>query len=160
MELFRGSTVEVVRPEILAPVRTLDFGAGFYTTSSVEQAERWARLQKRRRGANGAVISIYGFDVEAAIGNLATLEFKEPDGDWLDFVVSHRKGLAAADLYDLVVGPVADDDTMTVINDYMDGRYTKAEAVTRLLPQRLVDQYAFLSEAALSFLGYEGARTL
>jgi hypothetical protein len=34
---------------------------------------------------------------------------------------------------------------MSVIDDYMDGRYTKEEAIARLLPQKLTDQFAFVS---------------
>ena len=35
----------------------------------------------------------------------------------------------------------------------MDGKYDKEEAVKRLLPQKLTDQYAFLTEKAIrSFL--------
>ena len=39
MELYHGS-VEVVRnPRIIQPERTLDYGSGFYTTTSFHQAE-------------------------------------------------------------------------------------------------------------------------
>ena len=43
MVLYHGSSVEVSQPEILSAERALDFGAGFYTTTDREQAERWAR---------------------------------------------------------------------------------------------------------------------
>ncbi|WP_418979597.1 DUF3990 domain-containing protein [Adlercreutzia equolifaciens] len=49
MILYHGSNVEVRLPRILTTNRSLDFGAGFYTTSSPNQAERWAQLQTRRR---------------------------------------------------------------------------------------------------------------
>ena len=51
MILYHGSTVRVEMPELRAGVSLLDFGAGFYTTSSYEQAERWARIKMRRVGA-------------------------------------------------------------------------------------------------------------
>ena len=69
--------------------------------------------------------------------------------------MSNRKGLAKFD-YDIVIGAVADDATLPVIDDYMDGRYTKEEAVRRLLPQNLTDQYAFCSAASLTCLIYQG----
>lgn len=62
--------------------------------------------------------------------------------------------------YDLIIGPVANDSTLPVINDYMDGRYTKEEAVNHLLPQNLKDQFAFLTEKALKVLKFTGAREL
>jgi hypothetical protein len=49
MKLFHGSNVIVDLPKIIVPVRALDFGAGFYTTSSLNQATRWAKIQERRR---------------------------------------------------------------------------------------------------------------
>lgn len=62
--------------------------------------------------------------------------------------------------YDLVIGPVANDATLPVIDDYMDGRYTKEEAVGRLLPQKPTDQYAFLTAKALSMLEFKGSEVL
>ena len=59
--------------------------------------------------------------------------------------------------YDLVIGPVANDSTLPVIDDYMDGKYDKEEAVKRLMPQKLTDQYAFLTEKAIQFLRFEGS---
>jgi hypothetical protein len=60
----------------------------------------------------------------------------------------------------LIVGPVANDATLPVIDDYIDGRYTREEAIRRLLPQRLTDQYAFLTPAALAFLEFDGSEIL
>ena len=43
MILYHGSNVEVREPKIIVSNRTLDFGAGFYTTSNKEQAENGRR---------------------------------------------------------------------------------------------------------------------
>ena len=43
MILYHGSTVPVEKPEIRISESFLDFGTGFYTTTSLQQAERWAR---------------------------------------------------------------------------------------------------------------------
>ena len=91
---------------------------------------------------------------------IAFLKFDAPSAEWLDFVVANRKGLSLLNSYDLVIGPVANDATLPVIDDYMDGRYTKAEAVARLLPQKLTDQYAFLTAKALSLLEFKGSEVL
>ena len=98
-------------------------------------------------------ISSYSFDEKAA-AELKILKFNSPDGDWLDFVVANRKEQPVSEEYDLIVGPVANDSTLPVIDDYADGRYTKDEAIRRLLPQKLTDQYAFLTDRALSFLTF------
>ena len=48
MKLYHGSTVLVTTPEIRTGAFFLDFGVGFYTTTSFEQAERWAKIKMRR----------------------------------------------------------------------------------------------------------------
>ena len=50
MKLYHGSNLEIKNPQILESDRKLDFGTGFYLTSSYEQAEKWAILTAKRRG--------------------------------------------------------------------------------------------------------------
>ena len=47
MKIYHGSIEKVANPEIRESNRTLDYGRGFYTTTSYEQAESWVR---RRMG--------------------------------------------------------------------------------------------------------------
>ena len=163
MKLYHGSNMVVEKPEVNAGRRALDFGVGFYLTSNREQAERWARAVARRRQSGDAILNCFEVD-EGNFGLLKLLEFSGPNSDWLDFVVSNRKGASerlAFDLvFDLVIGPVANDSTMPVIDDYMDGRYTKEEAIVRLLPQKLTDQYVFVSEKSLSILVFKGSEVV
>ena len=88
------------------------------------------------------------------------LRFASANEDWLDFVVANRKELPLESKYDLVIGPVANDSTLPVINDYMAGVYPKRIAIELLLPQNLTDQYAFLTEEALTYLHFEGGDSL
>ncbi len=159
MILYHGSTIEVRMPVILPDLRALDFGAGFYCTSSRSQAIQWARIVALRRGSEKAILNTYALN-EESIDTLKVLRFKSAAADWLDFVVANRKAQIRDDVYDLVIGPVADDATLPVINDYIDGVYTKEEAVRRLLPQTLTDQYAFLTYEALAVLMFEGGTRL
>ena len=46
MKLYHGNHVEVQNPKILTSSRVGDFGNGFYTTSSMKQARRWAEAGK------------------------------------------------------------------------------------------------------------------
>ena len=159
MYLYHGSYVEVREPRIPERLRALDFGAGFYTTSSREQAIKWSKVVAKRRQSGSPCICTFFLD-EAALGGLRVLKFDSPSGEWLDFVVANRKGLPLPDSYDLVIGPVANGSTLPVIDDYVDGRYTKEEAVARLLPQKLTDQYAFLTEKALAVLEFRESEVL
>ena len=47
MILYHGSLERIAAPEIRVPNRTLDYGAGFYATTSFKQAEEWVRRRMR-----------------------------------------------------------------------------------------------------------------
>ena len=153
MELYNGSNIEVRQPTILPALRMLDFGAGFYLTSNYQQAEQWAKVVARRRATTQAIVNCYMLDMEKLEG-LKILRFTEAGEEWLEFVVANRSGHNVGRILDLVIGPVANDATLPVIDDYMDGRYTREEAIKRLLPQRLTDQYAFLTPVALERINF------
>ena len=148
--LYHGSNQTVENPKILSTKRALDFGSGFYLTSSKTQAIKWAKSVTLRRGTETPLLNVFEFNEN--LQGLKVLKFDSANGEWLDFVVKNRKRIPLDETYDLIIGPVANDSTLPVINDYMDGRYTKQEAINHLLPQNLTDQYAFLSEKALSTL--------
>ena len=90
--LYHGSNVEIEAPKILPNLRALDFGGGFYLTSSYSQAERWAKLVFKRRQQGQAVVNIYTFDDERA-STLNLMHFDNANADWLEFVVNNRKAL-------------------------------------------------------------------
>ncbi len=157
MKLYHGSNIEVIDPQILPKSRALDFGAGFYMTSSRDQAIRWAHIVEKRNGNKGnAILNEYSFDSNIQ-DSLKILTFESANSRWLDFVVANRKDTHLKNVYDIVIGPVANDTTLTVINDYMDGRYSKRDAIRFLKPQKLTDQYAFLTVRALKQLKFEGS---
>jgi len=158
MLLFHGSNVIVAKPRILTPPRALDFGAAFYTTSDNKQAAGWARLVCLRKRIGAPVVNAYSLDV-AAFHALRVLRFEKADSRWLDFVVKNRTNCGENHDFDLIAGPVADDTTIRVINFFMDGVFTKEEAVKRLLTERLTDQFAFCTEKSLRFLHFNGSTT-
>lgn len=151
MKLYHGSNVVVKKPKILPSDRRLDFGTGFYLTSSYEQAERWAFLTAKRRGEGKQIITSYDFD-EEALFSLRVTKFEGASVEWLKFVANNRNIRDFLDESDIVIGPVANDRTMPVIKLYFAGIYDEDEAIKRLLPQKLKNQYAFKSEKALKAL--------
>lgn len=152
MKLYHGSNVEVVSPKIIVSNRTLDFGAGFYTTSSLEQAKRWAYLQAIRRKEGKPIVTTYEFNEQLVGEEIKILHFESAGKEWLNFVTENRKGIYRGEKYDIVIGPVANDNTMPVISDYMSGSISEETALTLLMPQKLTDQYAFLTVKGLNFL--------
>ena len=159
MYLYHGSNMKVETPQLILSNRTLDFGSGFYTTSDESQATRWAKLQTKRRKKGEAVLSIYDFDEEQA-AELALLRFEEADQKWLNFVTQNRKNLYNGDKFDIVIGPVANDTTMPVLSDYMAGNISEEVALILLKPQKLANQYAFLTRNGLQCLKYLGGKEI
>lgn len=152
MRLYHGSNVAVREPRLFKSDRRADFGSGFYLTSSFEQAKRWAELVAKRRGRGAPLVSVFEFDENWPQG-LDVLVFEGATVEWLSFVGANRRGDAVRER-DLVIGPVADDNTMPTLRLYFSGDYTEEEAIRRLLPQRLRDQYAFKTQRALDLLTY------
>ncbi len=151
MILYHGSNVEVREPRLLKVQRELDFGRGFYTTTDLEQATRWAKRTALRLKQTNAFVSVYDLD-EVELKTLQVLRFERPDRDWLRFVVANRKGTVEGNKWDIICGPVANDQTMPVIDLFLDGMYDEDEAIKRLLPQKLKDQYTFRTEKAIGLL--------
>jgi hypothetical protein len=89
---------------------------------------------------------------EEACNTLRVLRFAGPDEAWLAFVAAHRRGRADRDEWDLVIGPVANDQTMQTLVLYLDGFLNEQETIARLLPQKLKDQATFKTEKALACL--------
>lgn len=106
MILYHGSNIVVEKPKIFQSDRRLDFGTGFYLTSSYEQAERWAYLTVKRRGAGKQIITSYCFD-EEILSSLKVLQFEGASVEWLKFVANNRNVENFADDSDIVIGPVA-----------------------------------------------------
>ena len=84
MRLYHGSDVEVVSPQLRESRRALDFGEGFYVTSSFDQACKWAISVCGRRGTRSATVSVYEFDTSVL--------------EWLDVLGSLRWTLTGLSL--------------------------------------------------------------
>lgn len=155
MRLYHGSNVPVEKPRLFRSDRRVDFGSGFYVTSSFDQATRWAKLVAKRRGEGEPVVSTYEFD-EELLGGLSVRSFDGPTVEWLRFVGENRRGAEPEKQDDLVIGPVANDNTMPTLRLFFADIYTEEEAIKRLLPQKLHDQWAFKTQRALNALRFCG----
>lgn len=95
MILYHGSNVPVKEPRLLKIQRELDFGKGFYTTSDLDQAAKWARRTALRLRQSTSFVSVYEID-ENAMDEMCVSRFDKTDLDWLHFVVKNRKGRPCA----------------------------------------------------------------
>lgn len=151
MILYHGSTVLVDRPEIREGDTFLDFGSGFYTTTSYDQAERWAKIKMRRENKTNGYVAVYEFDFEAASRNTVIRRFDTADMAWLLFVVNNRRGAPFEEPADMHVGPVADDNVYQSIRFFETGIYDAEETVRRLKTEVLHDQWTFHTDRILSY---------
>lgn len=151
--LFHGGTEIIRQPEIREPNRTLDFGRGFYLTTSPEQAERWVR-NRLRNGVTGGYVNVYAFDRDSLPGDIVLKEFTEADEAWVDFVMNNRLTPGFEHGYDIVSGPVADDRVYAQFSLFEGGIISRQTLIHELKAYKLVDQYLFHTERALECLKY------
>ena len=151
--LFHGGSDIIVAPEIREPSRTLDFGKGFYLTTSRGQAERWVRNRLTKSGDEGYVNS-YTFDIESAFATLNIKVFESANDEWIEFVLANRMVDGFKHDYDIVIGPVADDRVYAQFSLFEGGLISKETLIRELKTYKLVDQYLFHTEKAIPHLKY------
>lgn len=153
MTLYHGSLEIVEKPQILQANRPLDFGTGFYTTTSLQQARRWVKLRMEQSQASVGFINIYEYSPKR---DLRTRLFRSANEAWVDFVHANRTIQDYNHDYDIVTGPVANDNVYLSFNLYESGIITKRELIRRLKTYKLVDQLLFHTERSLDTLEYVG----
>lgn len=154
MILYHGSFLEIKKPDLKYSRQNVDFGRGFYTTPIYDQAIKWCGKFKRR-GKNG-IISRYAFD-ENAYNQLKVLSFNSYSEEWLDFILTCRRGMDTSD-YDIVIGGVANDQVFNTVELYFDNLINKAEAINRLRYEKPNLQVCFRSDMSIEkYLCFEGS---
>jgi len=160
MLLYHGSTDLVQHPEIRVGDIYLDFGVGFYTTTSFQQAERWARIKMRRKKVSLGFVSIYEFDLERAQQEFRVKRFSQADHRWLEFVVGNRQGILSEPGTDLHIGPVADDQVYQTIRLFETGILDTEDTIKRLKTEVLQDQWALHTPDILSLCRFVEAKEI
>lgn len=146
--VYHGSIDEVVNPEIRQPNRSLNYGSGFYTTTSYEQAKRWVERRMKDKGVAIGYVNIYELD-EKLVKNMKSLFFEKPTEEWVSFVMKNRTERNFIHDYDVVYGPVADDSVYTQFALYEGGIISLPTLIHELKTYKLVDQYLFHTEKSL-----------
>lgn len=155
--VYHGSLERVETSEIRPSNRTLDYGSGFYTTTSYEQAEAWVKRRMEEHKAIRGYVNKYTLNKDKVKG-LNQLSFDEPTEEWLDFVMANRTNKDFVHSYDIVYGPVANDRVYAAFALYEGGVLDKQTLIKELETYRLVDQYLFHSTAALQALTFIQAK--
>ncbi len=157
MKLYHGSIEVVQQPEIRMPNRTLDYGSGFYTTTSYAQAEAWVRRRVKEQNASKGYVNIFEYD-EVMGASLKQLVFDAPTEEWVDFVMNNRTHPDFVHDYDIVYGPVANDRVYASFALYEGRLLSKRALIEELKTYKLVDQFLFHTVEALEAITFLEAK--
>lgn len=151
LSVFHGTIKRFEKVDLKKSHNRRDFGMGFYTTILETQAKEWAYRLSLREKVSKYFVYYFSFEENDQ------LNIKRFDGltkEWLEFVKENRSKGGLQHNYDVVIGPVADDNTMETVQLYISGILTANEAVDRLRYSRVNNQVSFHTEKALESLKF------
>lgn len=148
--LYHGSNVVVEKPQIFISGFYKDFGYGFYCTRLEKQARKWALT---KRGAS--IVSLYSYEPAE---DLKILSFPVMTDEWLDFVVDCRRGVKHD--YDIVEGPMADDQIWDYVEDFMEGIITREAFWVLAKFKYPTHQIVFCTQKSLESIKYKDSISL
>ena len=155
MKVYHGSYTEIEEIDLSKGELARDFGRGFYVTNIHAQAKFWAKRKGRKEKNDGVITEFTFFESAFTGGYLKTLRFKDYSDEWLDFVAKNRGNPTEENLhdYDIVEGPVANDDIATRITFYLAGGISKVEFLEELKFKHAAShQIAFCTQKSLQML--------
>lgn len=145
MIVYHASYTIVEHPDISYSRDFLDFGKGFYVTSLKDQAIKYARRFLLR--GKKAFLNEYLLD-DIYSTNYRCKTFAVYDEEWLNYVGACRKGIGV-ELFDVILGGIADDKVFTTIDLYFAGEISKEEALNRLIYEKPNLQICLLNQLVI-----------
>lgn len=129
MILYHGSNTDIKQIDLEKCRPYKDFGKGFYLTNIEEQAKKMARRVATIYGGKPC-INTYEVDEEFLYSNEISVRiFEKPTKEWGMFVINNRnKNFGDSHniecnvdfKYDIVVGPIANDDLALLFRQFSD----------------------------------------
>lgn len=157
IEIYHAATEAIIKPLCGIGRKNLDFGPGFYMTDVYDQAVMWASRRASERQLP-AILNVYILDRGCMFKNARVKIFENYDREWLNFIISCRKGEPVWAEYDYIEGGVANDRVIDTVNLYINGLISEEGAIRRLryirpnnqiciLNQEMLDRYLKFNEA-------------
>lgn len=147
IKVYHGSNCEVKEPSLSYGREDADFGIGFYVTTDVEMAEKWAARR------HNPIINVYEVDLDSLNG----LEFGLNKG-WLDFVVQNRSGNKRIEIdlsdTDYINGATADDRLFAVVEQYESNLLDVDTAIKAMNAMQIGEQIALVSAESIDNLKF------
>lgn len=182
-DLYHGTVYDITEIDAAQGKGYKDFGKGFYATSVKSHAEniakrnkriieaKEARIKKRNPQYKTGVYQAYRYNLEfddSCINNPNDLKikvFQKADREWVQFVLKNRDSDRSVHDYDIVIGPTADENTVTIINAYREELLATGYAdkvldalIEELEPENLPKQYFFGTNRAIQKLSFKSNR--
>ncbi len=167
--LYHGSNVLIETIDLGKTRPYKDFGRGFYLTTMKEQAEKMAQRVSRIYGGKPYVTEYIFHDEKMEDSGLNVRIFDSPTKEWALFVINNRdrkyQDILSQECnhdkkFDLVIGPVANDDLALLFRQFSGGLIGVETLVKAMKYKKLTNQYSFHTAKALSLLerrgGYRG----
>lgn len=162
MLLYHGSNTDIKMIDLAMCRPYKDFGRGFYLTVMEKQAEKMAKRVARIYGGL-PVLNVFEVDDSfVKSGNLHIRDFgTETSEEWAKFVMNNRNrkftGFSSLECnfdnkYDVVIGPIANDDMAVLFRQYENGIITFESMVSGMVYKETTNQYSFHTERAISLL--------
>lgn len=162
MKLYHGSNMRINHINLAMCRPYKDFGKGFYLTDIKEQAEKMAvRVSKIYGGT--PVVNVY--EIEDNFRENRNLQIKDfgihATKDWARFVMNNRSRsffdetnqLCNKDnKYDIVIGPVADDDMALLFRQYENEIIDFEMLLRGMVYKKTSSQYSFHTENSIKLL--------
>lgn len=155
-KLYHGTKAYFDVPDLKKARNRKDFGKGFYLTTNLEQAMKWA-ARRLPNNDNRYVAYVYEYEFNTDdTEELNVLELLEYNKEWLDFITPNRHEGEAVVVYDLIYDRMADStgDELTANIELYWNKEKSAEEVLKVIKFREgnFDQYCFKTPKALDCL--------
>jgi len=161
MILYHGSNVFIEKVDLQKCRPFKDFGRGFYCTELKEQAELMAKRVAYIYGGS-PFVTIWELNDEAFVSSELNIKtFTESSKEWAMLLLNNRnRDFTEYDIlqcnhdnkYDIVTGPVANDDLALLFRTFTNGFIDMDALVKGMKFKRLSEQISFHTEEALKYL--------
>lgn len=162
MILYHGTNLEIQSIDLALCRPYKDFGRGFYTTEILAQAQKMAKRVARIYGGSPIVNAYEIVDDFMNNQELNTIDFGNiPSERWAMFVMNNRNKFfvdySSVNCnfdykYDIVCGPIADDDMAVLFRQYQNNLLSLEALKNGMSFRELTRQYSFHTERAVRLL--------
>jgi hypothetical protein len=166
MMLFHGSNIAIDTIDLEKCRPFKDFGKGFYVTTIEEQAIAMAKRVSRIYGGNAFVTS-FEFNIDILYNEQLLVKFfEEPNEEWAIFVLNNRNknfenlndiNCNHDNKYDIVYGPIANDDIALLFRTFSNGLIDVNTLVKEMKYRKLTNQFSFNTPKAIGYLTKVGS---